>query len=75
MSIVICDHCNCWVDSDDDPECFIENPYDSKDVTMLCEPCREAAWDRAQEDAASGECGLSLIEQQRAAYKLKHGLL
>ena len=71
MSIIVCDRCNAYIDSDDDPDCFIENPYDSKDTTILCEPCREAAWDRQQETLMETGGGPSLIEQQRAAWRLK----
>lgn len=71
MSIVICDRCDCWVDSDDDPECFIENPYDSRDTTILCEPCRERAWEQQQETLMETGGGPSLIEQQREALKFK----
>ncbi len=74
MSIVICDRCDCWIDSDDDGDCFIENPYNAKDTTVLCEPCRERAWDRQQEDLMEGGGGPSLLEQQQDAYRIKHGL-
>ena len=73
MSIVICDHCEAYIDSDDDGDCFIDNPYDSRDTTTLCEHCREKAYEAQQERLMEGG-ELSLIEQQRAAYKLKHGL-
>lgn len=71
MSMVVCEHCDGPINSDDDPGCFIENPYDSKDVTILCEACRERAWDRQQESLASGEGPPRLIEQQRSAWRLK----
>lgn len=74
MSMVLCEHCEAGIDSDDDPHCFIDNPYDSRDTTILCESCRERAYDRANEDAMAGDGPPSLIEQQREAYKLKHGL-
>lgn len=71
MSVVTCDHCDTYIDSDDDPDCFIENPYDSKDTTILCEPCRERAWDREQERLMETGGGPSLLEQQIEAMKLK----
>lgn len=74
MSVVVCDHCERYIDSDDDGDCFIDNPYDNRDTTILCESCREKAWDRAQESLMETGGGPSLIEQQRAAYNLKHGI-
>jgi hypothetical protein len=71
MSMVTCDHCDAYIDSDFDPDCFIENPYDSKDTTILCEPCRERAYDRYQESLMEGGGGPTLLEQQIAAMVLK----
>jgi hypothetical protein len=71
MSMCNCDHCDRYIDSDKDGDCFIVNPYDANDITTLCEPCRERAWDRHQESLAAGEGPPSLIEQQRAAWRLK----
>lgn len=71
MSIVICDHCDRAIDSDFDCDCFIENPYDSKDTTVLCENCRERAWDRQQESLMENGPGPSLLDQQREAMKFK----
>lgn len=71
MSIVICDHCDRWIDSDYDAECFIENPYNNRDTTILCEPCREAAWEREQERLMEEGPGHSLLEQQAAALRFK----
>ena len=34
MSIVICDNCTAWIDTDFDVECFIED-------LSICESCRE----------------------------------
>ncbi len=71
MSVVTCDHCDHYIDSDEDGDCFIVNPYDAKDITTLCEPCREKAYDRYQEDLMETGGGPSLLEQQREAWKLK----
>jgi hypothetical protein len=76
MSIVICDTCERWVDSDKDMYCFIDHPAHSLkggDDTVMCENCREAAYDREQERLMEDGPGPSLIEQQQAAYKIKHG--
>lgn len=71
MSIVVCEHCDRYIDSDYDADCFIENPYDSRDVTVVCEPCREAAWDREQERLMEDGPGPSLQDQQIAAMRFK----
>lgn len=36
MSMICCDQCGAFIDSDDDPECFLENPD-----AVYCESCRE----------------------------------
>lgn len=74
MSMVNCDCCDRYIDSDDDGDCFIENPYDSKDTRIMCEPCRERAYDQQQESLMEGGGGPSLLEQQQAAYRQKHGI-
>ena len=71
MSVVVCDHCETYIDSDKDCDCFIVNPYDLNDITTLCEPCREKAYDRQQESLMETGGGPSLIEQQREAWNLK----
>ena len=71
MSMVNCDHCDKYIDSDKDGDCFIVNPYDKNDITTLCEPCREKAWDCEQESLMENGGGPSLLEQQREAWKLK----
>lgn len=71
MSVVVCDHCERYIDSDDDGDCFIDNPYNSKDTTILCEHCRERAYEAQQERLMEDGPGPSLLEQQRDAMKLK----
>lgn len=71
MSMVICEHCDRAIDSDDDPGCFIDNPYDSRDTTIVCEPCRESAYERQQERLMEDGPGPSLLQQQQAAWRLK----
>lgn len=38
MSMCICKSCGHWIDSDNDPDCFIETKYGD---SILCETCRE----------------------------------
>lgn len=71
MSICVCDRCNSYIDSDKDPHCFCENPYDSRDTTIVCENCREQDYDRHQESLMENGPGPSLREQQVEAMKFK----
>ena len=45
MSMCVCYRCSAYIDSDDDPECFVQvldygDDGATKDA-VLCEPCRE----------------------------------
>jgi len=53
MSLVICDDCERVIDTDDDPDAIIDAP-DCVPLrraldAVLCERCRERAWDRKNE--------------------------
>ncbi len=56
MSMVMCERCDRFIDSDDDPDCFVENPGlpGAMGDEVLCEWCREKreAEQEAQDDAA-----------------------
>lgn len=43
MSMIRCEDCDRIIDSDDDPECFVEvgNMRHLYKTKILCEPCRE----------------------------------
>lgn len=71
MSVVICERCDRPIVTEDDPYCFIQNPYDSQDRRIVCEPCREGDWDRHNESLMENGPGPSLLDQQREAMKLK----
>lgn len=71
MSICVCERCDAYIDSDTDQHCFCENPYDSRDTTIVCENCRERAYDAHQESLMEGGGGPSLREQQIAAMRFK----
>jgi hypothetical protein len=50
MSILRCDSCSRPIDTDDDPECINDDGYSlGLPVIVLCEPCRERAWDEQEE--------------------------
>ncbi len=73
MSICVCEHCDRFIDSDDDPDCFVEtgNMRRLHCTTVMCEPCRERAWDHQQERLMEDGPGPSLLEQQQAARRFK----
>ena len=68
METYFCDSCDETCDPIKDPHCLCDF-----NIT-LCENCREAAYDRQQERLMEGGGGPSLIEQQREAWKIKHGI-
>ena len=41
MSIIRCDECENFIDSDDDLECFIEVPWLNMKEHVWCEWCRD----------------------------------
>ena len=71
MSIIRCDGCEAFIDSDNDPECFSD--YDE----AHCDNCRqnaaEAAWERHCEAFHDGGATqfITLEQQQAAARRLK----
>lgn len=69
MSLFTCEHCDKDFDTATQPYC-VSGPDD----TVICENCAESAWDRQQERLMEDGGGPSLIEQQREAYKIKHGM-
>lgn len=71
MSMVNCEHCDCAINRDDDPGCFCDNPYDSRDTTIVCENCRERAYEQQQERLMEDGPGPSLLQQQIEAMKFK----
>lgn len=62
MSICTCSNCARYIDSDDDPECFVEvgNMRRYHETIILCETCREERddereWQESQADRAITE--------------------
>jgi len=43
MSMCICKYCDAYIDSDDDPECFVEvgNMRRLNETIIVCEACRD----------------------------------
>lgn len=57
--------------------CDQEMPFNEVhliDGELTCLNCQERAYDRHQERLMEGGGGPSLLEQQRAAYNIKHGI-
>jgi hypothetical protein len=73
MSMVICEDCERFIDSDEDADCFVEtgNMRRLHETTVLCENCRERRWDDQQERLMEEGPGPSLLDQQIEAMKFK----
>jgi len=56
------------------PQCEQEEYDDDQFAAEACDNCNERAYDAQQERLIAGEGPPSLLEQQREAYKIKHGL-
>lgn len=69
---ITCDHCDSEIDIAKDRRCVLWS-YAGGRTEVMCESCRERAFDRWQEDAMAGDGPSSLIEQQREAYRIKRG--
>lgn len=76
MSMVICEHCDALIDSDDDPHCFVEvgNMRRQTHTEIICDNCRERIWDRMQEEFYAGDRHQSVQEQYVAAWHEKQRL-
>jgi hypothetical protein len=70
MSICVCDRCDAYIDSDNDPNCFCTDPWGGNEE-IVCENCRERAYDEHQESLMESGAGPTLLEQQIAAMRLK----
>lgn len=68
--MVTCERCDRPIDGDADPHCFIDNEGWCENE-IVCEPCRERAFDDHNERLVETGGAPSLIEQQREAWKLK----
>ena len=51
MSMVTCDECGEFIDSDDDPDCFVEVQRLNMQEKVWCETCRE------EQDDERGDAG------------------
>jgi hypothetical protein len=63
----LCEHC------DEPTTSVVTDPWGGN-ASFVCDNCQEAAYDRQQEWLMETGGGPSLIEQQRDAYRIKHGL-
>lgn len=50
MSMMRCDRCDRFIDSDDDPECFVEVPWMNLEEHIWCEKCRAEEFDDNEEE-------------------------
>ncbi len=56
MSIVICEDCDAYIDSDWDGECFVEvgNMKRQHQTKVMCEPCRDKYFEKLEDDSNHG---------------------
>lgn len=72
MSIIHCEYCGDKIDSDDDPDCFVEVPWLNLADKVWCESCREEQWDKHErnymdeEDRLVEERGEQISDERRA---------
>jgi hypothetical protein len=57
MSMILCESCDRLIDSDDDPDCFVEvgNMRRMTSTMVLCEPCRERMEDEIHYQQTMGD--------------------
>jgi|GEM_PF-5740201 len=67
MSMIRCDHCPALIDSDDDPDCFVEvgNMRRLSETIVMCEPCRDR-W-REKREAEEAAADRAIDQAQRRA--------
>jgi hypothetical protein len=68
MPTLTCEHCEADIIVSDDPRCIQQGGMD-----VICEACRECAYDRWQESALAGEGPPSVTARHREAYRIKRG--
>ena len=60
MSIIVCQSCDAYIDSDFDPDCFVEvgNMRAQTETKVWCERCRDIYYEEqeAKQDAADKAC-------------------
>ena len=56
MSMVSCERCDAPIDSDDDPDCFVEtgNMRRLHQTTIMCERCRDKYYDELNWESPTG---------------------
>lgn len=55
MSMMRCDRCERNIDTDDDPEAFVEVPWLDLVERVWCEPCRDAEWEEHDRSSEPSE--------------------
>ena len=61
----VCKNCNAFIDSDDDPECFVEvgNMRRMHETIILCEKCREERLEQEEADASQAAYAEQLAQE------------
>lgn len=65
VSMCVCKNCTKYIDSDDDPDCFVEvgNMRRYHETIILCERCREERLEKEEADASQRSRAESQSEQ------------
>lgn len=68
MSMIHCDSCETYIDSDNDPDCFLEVPWLNLADRVWCESCREREWHEHErkESLVGALAEARMVFQQRA---------
>ena len=53
MSIIVCEKCDAYIDSDNDPDCFVEvgNMRRLHKTEVMCERCRDKWYNEQEREA------------------------
>lgn len=76
MSIIVCEKCDAYIDSDFDADCFVElgNMRRLNKTHVWCERCRDEYLleEEAKQDAADAACALAQARDEAGTISLEH---
>ena len=71
MSIIVCEKCDAYIDSDFDCDCFVEigNMRSLTETKVWCEKCRDKYFteQEAEQDAADAACAAAQDREETAS--------
>lgn len=66
MSMCLCDRCERFIDSDEDPDCFVEVPGD--ETLIACESCRDDMDESGELDVETNTLNVAPITKSVASF-------